>query len=69
VTNPKYGKCQDIWCEEPEEPDYLTRLSYIESNKAEAWVCQGCLETWSDALEDYTANMGDFDLGGYPMIP
>ena len=72
ITGVTMGKCQDIWCESNEEPEpvFLTWLRYIDSNKTGAWVCEGCLEGWSDALEEYIANMIDLDLpDAYPMIP
>ena len=69
IGNLSWGICQDIWCENPDVPDILTPAQYIDSNKGPARICQSCLEIWSDTLDDYLANRGDFDLGGYPFIP
>lgn len=70
IETMKKGYCQDIWCENPETQDALTQVKYIDSNKTTAWICQDCLEQWSDTLEDYTQNMTDFNLpDAYPFIP
>ena len=69
IGNPSWGLCGDIWCENPDEPDILTPVAYIDSNKGPALLCQDCLETWNDVLDDYLANRSDFDLGGYPFLP
>lgn len=65
----RFRICQDISCEvDADENDHLTYVAYIESNKRDAWICDGCLEGWRDALEEYKANLGDFDLGEVPFI-
>jgi len=67
----RMGICQDISCEfddGTEDPTHLNYVAYIESNKRAAWICDGCLEGWRDALEEHKANCGDFDLGGVPFI-
>ena len=71
INGMKMGQCQDIWCEYDDlDLTPVTYLRYIDSNKTAAWVCEACLEGWSDALEEYTANMTDFELPeAYLMIP
>ena len=70
ITGVKVGKCQDIWCDEPNGTDLLTYVQYINSNKTSAWICQGCLESWSDELESYCDNMVDLALPeAYLFIP
>jgi hypothetical protein len=70
IPGMKMGYCQDKFCEEERTLTPVTYLRYIDSNKTSAWVCELCLESWSDALEDYCANMVDLDLPeAYPMIP
>ena len=66
----KQGYCQDIACENPNEPDLVSHVTYINTNKSSAWICQDCLEQWMDTLEDYCANMVDLNLpDAYPFIP
>lgn len=70
TPNLRHGLCQDIACEKPTEPDYITHVQYIDTNKSSAWICQDCLEQWMNTLEEYCADMPDFDFhGGYPFIP
>ena len=66
----RFRICQDIWCEvDADENDHLNYVAYIDSNKRDAWICDGCLEGWRDALEEYKANLTDFDLMDNGEVP
>ena len=68
----KMGYCDDLGFLEPwsDKPYLITHVRYINTNKGPAWICQDCLEQWSDELESYCDNKLDLNLGdGYPFIP
>lgn len=70
IPNTKIGYCQDPICDYEPEQCLVTFVRYIETRKGPAWICEGCLEQWSDTLEEYTDNVVDLDLPeAYPFIP
>tara|TARA_Y100000310_G_scaffold272911_1_gene288142 strand:- start:469 stop:699 length:231 start_codon:yes stop_codon:yes gene_type:complete len=73
IVHLERGKCEDKWCDDPELIDIITPVSYIDSNKGPAKICQECLERWMDEQDCLDDNAGDMaeagENTGYVFLP
>ena len=61
----KFGPCQDIDCDDPDEESTLNYVKYIMTSNGPAWICDGCLEAWDDEQTSINENRVDMNENGY----
>lgn len=61
----RFGYCEDLNCDDPDEKAPLTSVRYIASTHGPARICDGCLEAWDDEQESIDSNRLEMSEQGY----